>query len=74
MAETEYGMILVKRTVRVWVPVDQWLMAYGDNPYDDGRAIEDAIEVDVEQWLLDLNELAPADIDIEVEISCQYGE
>ena len=61
--------VTVVKTVEVTVNVNDYVAAYGPDPYDDGRSIGEAIEVDVEQWLESLNEVAPIDIDIESRIA-----
>lgn len=69
MNSEDSGWVLIEKTVRVEVSIDEYFAAYGGDPYGDGRSIEEAIEVDVEQWLEDLSEVAPVDIDIEVHVA-----
>ena len=62
-------LVTIVKTVVVEVDARDYMDAYGTDPYGDGRSIEEAIEVDVEQWLEALHEVAPADIDVEARIA-----
>ena len=47
-------MVMIQKVVNVNVDEQDYILNYGDEPYGDGRPIEEAIEVDVEQTLLDM--------------------
>lgn len=59
--------MLIEKLVRVEVDVEDYITEYGSDPYGDGRPIEEAIEVDVEQALSEC-EILPYVIDYSVEV------